>query len=125
MAKQRTERLNSLLREVISEVIRREIRNPKIPQLMSITRVDITKDLSFAKVFVSFIGDDINTKEALRALQSAAGFISGVCAKKVVMRTFPQLKFVYDDSVQQHLRIEQVLSDISTEEKQRNPQVDE
>ncbi len=125
MTKQRTARLNSLLREVIAEVIQREVRNPKIPTLLAVTRVDITKDLHFAKVFISFIGDKIDTKEALNALQSAAGFIGSVASKKVVMRTFPNLKFVLDDSVSHHLRIEKLLSDISAEEQQRTHNADD
>lgn len=125
MTKQRTDRLNSLLREVISEVIHREIRNPKIPHLLSVTHVEITKDLTFAKVFISFIGDSVNITEALRALQSASGFIGSIAAKKVVMRTFPTLKFLLDDTAIKQERIEQLLADINAEEKQRKHTIDD
>lgn len=122
--KQRIDRLNSLLREVISDVIRKEVRNPKIPQLLSITRVEITKDLHFARVYVGFIGDAINVKEALNALQSAAGFIATAASKQIVIRTFPNLKFVLDDSVSNQMRIEQLLADISEEQQRRPPSDD-
>ncbi len=121
MTKQRTERLNSLLREVISDVIHREVRNPKIPQLLSVTHVEISKDLHFAKVYISFIGENINTTEAIHALQSASGFIAATASKMVVMRTFPNLKFVLDDTAKQHMRIEQLLADISEEKEKRTP----
>lgn len=124
MVKQRVDRLNSLLREVISDVIRREIRNPKIPQLLSVTHVEITKDLSFAKVFISFIGDTINADEAIKALQSASGFIATAASKQVIMRTFPSLKFLWDNSVDKQMRIEQLLSTISEEQQKRPPSSD-
>ncbi|MCE2982787.1 MAG: ribosome-binding factor A, partial [Parachlamydia sp.] len=58
MSVQRTDRLNSLLKEVISEVIKREVRNPHVTDLVTVTRVQITKDLRHAKVFISVIGSE-------------------------------------------------------------------
>ena len=55
MAVQRTDRLNSLLKEVISEVIKRDVRNPHVGELLTVTRVDITKDLHYAKVYISVL----------------------------------------------------------------------
>src|ERR1700751_3315235 len=112
MAKQRTDRLNSLLKEVISEVIKRDVRNPHVNELVTVTRVQITKDLHYAKVFISVIGTDQAKAETLIALQSAAGFIAVNASKKVVMRYFPALTFKLDDSVDKHMRIEELLGKI-------------
>ena len=117
MAKQRTDRLNSLLREVLSEVVRKELRNPDIPELITVTRVDITRDLRHAKIYISVIGDNPQKTKALRALQSAAGYISTIASKRVVMRYFPTLTFKLDDSADQHLRIEELLSDIKQQKR--------
>lgn len=122
MAKQRVDRLNSLLKEVISEVIHRDVRNPHLHEFVSITRVDITKDLRHAKVYVSMIGSDEQKKESIEALQSAAGFIAVNASKKVVMRYFPELKFILDDSVDKHMRIQKLLTDISAERQTRAPE---
>lgn len=119
MAKQRTDRLNSLLKEVISEVIRRDVRNPHVNELMTITRVEITKDLHYAKVYVSVIGTEEEKASTLEALQTAAGFIAVNASKKVVMRYFPALTFKLDDSVEKHMRIEQLLNQISDERHAR------
>lgn len=125
MAKQRTDRLNSLLREVITEVIRREVRNPHINELFTVTRVDITKDLHYAKVYVSVIGTEAEKASTLAALQSAAGFIAVNASKKVVMRYFPELTFKLDDAVDKHMRIEELLGQIhakrNADAKQRQP----
>jgi ribosome-binding factor A len=117
--KQRTDRLNSLLKEVISEVIKREVRNPHVNELITVTRVDITKDLHYAKVYVSVIGDEAQKKETLAALQSAAGFIAVNASQKVVMRYFPALTFRLDDGVDKHIRMQKLLSDISEERNSR------
>lgn len=119
MSKQRTDRLNSLLKEVISDIIRKDVRNPHVNELITVTRVDITKDLHYAKVYISVIGDKTQKAETLDALQSAAGFIAVQASKQVVMRYFPSLTFKLDDSVEKHMRIEELLSKISTEKQSR------
>lgn len=116
---ERTDRLNSLLKEVISEVIRRDVRNPHVAELITVTRVQISKDLRHAKVFISVIGDAQQKETTLAALQSAAGFIAVNSSQKVVMRYFPELKFKLDDSVDKHMRIEELLGKISEERKAR------
>ena len=115
----RTSRLNSLLKEVISEIIRREVRNPHVNELVTVTRVDITKDLHHAKVYISVIGTPEQKQETLSALQSAAGFIAVQSSKEVVMRYFPALTFKLDDSVDKHMRIEELLSEIAHEKEAR------
>lgn len=119
MVKERVNRLNSLLKEVISEVIKRDVRNPHVAELVTVTRVDITKDLHYAKVWVSVIGSEQQKAETLTALQSAAGFIAVNASKKVVMRYFPELTFKLDDSVEKHMRIESLIQEISKEREER------
>lgn len=119
MAKQRTDRLNSLLKEVISDIIRREVRNPHVNDLLTVTRVEITKDLHFAKVYISVIGTPEKKTETLAALQTAAGFIAVQASRQVVMRYFPALTFKLDDSVDKHMRIEKLLGEIAAEKTAR------
>ncbi len=119
MSKQRVDRLNSLLKEVISEVIHRDVRNPHLGKLITVTRVAISKDLHHAKVFISVIGTDQEKSDSIQALQSAAGFIAVNASKKVVMRYFPELTFRLDDSVDKHMRIETLLGEIAAERESR------
>lgn len=121
MAVKRTDRLNSLLKEVISEVIKRDVRNPHVTELVTVTRVQITKDLHYAKVFISVIGTEQDKVETIQALNSAAGFIAVQSSHKVVMRYFPALTFRLDDSVDKHMRIEELLGKISEERESRTP----
>lgn len=119
MAKKRTDRLNSLLKEVISDVIRKDVRNPHVTELVTVTKVEITRDLHYAKVYISVIGTEQQKAETIAALQTAAGFIAVHASKLVVMRYFPSLTFKLDDYVEKHMRIEELLSKISAEKKAR------
>ena len=86
MSSKRIKRLNSLLKEVISEVILKEVRNPDVSSLVTVTDVDISADLHYATVSISVIGDEKDKEKTLKALQSAAGFIGVQASKKVVLR---------------------------------------
>ncbi len=119
MENKRTKRLNSLLKEVISEVIRDDVRNPKIAKFISVTEVDITPDLHFAKVMISVLGSEIEKKETIKALNSATGYIGMLSSKKMTIRYFPQLSFFLDTSVEKHIHIEKILSKIEKERYSR------
>lgn len=118
MVHHRIERLNSLLKEVISDVIK-QVRNPHLLALVTVTRVDISKDLHHAKVYVSLIGSETERQESLAALNSAAGFIAVHASKEVRMRFFPELIFKLDDSAEKHQRIDTLLQDLASERETR------
>lgn len=121
MEKKRIKRLNSLLQEVLSEVIRSDLKDPRVHQLFAVTNVDISNDLHHAKVFISVIGSDKEKKDTIEALQAAAGFIAMTASKKVTMRYFPNLLFKIDTSVEEHMRIDALLDKIKQEQESRHP----
>ena len=117
----RVNRLNSLLKEVISEVIWKDVGHPKVSKLVKVTNVEVTKDLALAKVYISVIGSDQDKEETMKALQSAAGYVAVLASKKVVIRHFPSLIFKLDESVDKHMRINDILKDIEQEKQSRDP----
>jgi ribosome-binding factor A len=119
MVKNRVARLNSLLKEVLSEVIHRDVRNPHVGKFVSVTSVEITSDLQHAKVYISVIGTPKEKDETIVALQSGAGFIAIQASKKVTMRYFPALTFKIDNSVEQQMRIDSLLGQIKEEQNAR------
>jgi ribosome-binding factor A len=119
MSERRVERLNSLLKEVISDVIHKEMKNPHLPPLVTVTGVQITKDLRHAKVYVSIIGDQETKIKAISILQSASGFIALHSSKHVVMRFFPDLMFILDESVEKQMQIDSLISKIQKERESR------
>ena len=120
MDNKRTKRLNSLLQEVITDVIKKEVRNPLVSPLFSITEVDISKDLQHAKVYISVIGTPEEKQQTIKALQSAAGFISILASKQITIRFFPSLIFKLDTSVDKQMKIDSILKDIQEEKESRD-----
>lgn len=120
MENKRVKRLNSLLKEVLSEVIMKEVKDPRLARLVTVTEVDIAGDLRTAKVSISIIGTDKERRDTIEALESAAGYIAISASKKVVMRYFPSLSFKLDTSVDQQMRINALLEKIHDEEKKRS-----
>lgn len=117
--KKRIKRLNSLLKEVLSEIIMTEVKDPRMAPLVTVSSVDISNDLHHAKVFVSIIGSEKQRRETLEALESAAGFIGMNASKKVVMRYFPSLTFKLDTTVDEQMKIDQLIEKIHKEEENR------
>ncbi len=119
MKKNRLARVNSLLKEVIFEVIQKEVRNPNVTTFVSVTDVDTSKDLHHAKVYISLICSEEEKSKVLSALNSAAGFIAVHAAKKVQLRYFPELIFKIDTSSEEHMKIQKILGDLEKERSSR------
>lgn len=101
----RTERINDLLREEISDLLRRGVKDPRISGLVTITEVDISPDLRRAKVFVSVMGTDEEKASTFRALEAAAHFVQRELRKRLTIRRTPELAFFPDDSLERGARI--------------------
>ncbi len=119
MKKNRLERINSLLKEVISEVIHKDVRNPHVNTFVTVTQVDTAADLHHAKVYISLIATEAEKLKVLAALQTAAGFIAVNASKKVQLRYFPALTFKLDTALEEHLRIQEILGKIEQERSTR------
>ena len=107
----RFERINEELRKEISNIISFELKNPNATGLISITKVKVTNDLKFAKVYVSILNSK-NVKETLAALKKSSGFIRSEIAKRVNLRQTPELIFELDDSMEYGAKIDTILKDI-------------
>jgi len=117
--KNRLARVNSLLKEVIFEVIQKDVSNPKVTTFVSVTDVDTSADLHHAKVLVSLICPDQEKPKILAALNSAAGFIAVHAAKKVKLRYFPTLTFKLDTAIVAQMRIQEIITGIEEERNSR------
>ena len=101
----RTERVGELLRKEVSWVIANQMADPRLPTLVSITRVDIAADLRRAKVFVSVMGTEDDQRSAMQMLQSAARFIQRELKPKLALRYVPALTFQQDHSLEEGARL--------------------
>ena len=92
-------RINSEVQKVLSEVIRSEIKDPRVPAFTSVTEVIVAPDLKTAKVYVSFLCDEDKQAEALKGLKSAEGYMRKVLASTLNLRNTPTLTFLADNSI--------------------------
>jgi len=117
----RIERVNSLIRQEISELLRRQVKDPRLGNLVTVTGVSTSPDLGHAKIFVSRIGSEEEKQETLSVLAAASGFFRNELAKRLRLRHIPELSFQWDISIERgdHLLqlIDEVSSDSSTEQR--------
>ncbi|MCI0451777.1 MAG: 30S ribosome-binding factor RbfA [Candidatus Latescibacteria bacterium] len=109
----RIERVNELIKEVLSELVLTELKDPRVG-LVTITGVRVTNDLSSAKVLFSVMGDEVQRAASMKALKAASGFLRRVLVRHMDVRVAPELRWVYDDSLDRAFRIEQALRDTGT-----------
>jgi len=102
MGEFRLDRLGEQIREEIAAMILGgRIKDPRVSTFLSINRVDVSGDLGFAKVYVSSFMSPQETKQGVRGLESAAGFIQSTLSKKLRLRQFPHLAFIFDESIRE------------------------
>ena len=116
MAKHRSNRLAETLKHEISQLIREELKDPRIG-FVTVTSVEVADDLGSAKVYVSVLGDSQAAKDSLDALKGAAGFVRSEIGKRVRLRYAPEIVFKYDTSIEHGAHIAQLLRGVRQDEQ--------
>jgi ribosome-binding factor A len=111
---QRIDRISEEVRREVDRIIREELNDPRIAGTYSITRAEVTRDLRFAKIFVSNLEDD-KRAPMLAALKSAAGYIRKELGRNIVIRYAPELSFADDKNIEYGAHIAKVLMDAKPE----------
>lgn len=104
----RHQRLGSQVLRTLSELLRFEIKDPRL-QRMSLTSVDLSRDLSVARVFFSMLDPNDDPAQALEGLERASGFLRSRLGRELKVRVVPELRFVHDDSAEQGAKISQLI----------------
>lgn len=107
---QRIDRITEEVRREVDRIIRDELNDPRISGTISITRAEVTRDLRYAKIYVSVLEDD-KRDGVLAALKSAAGFIRRELGRNIIIRYSPELSFVNDQNIAYGVHIAKVLAD--------------
>ncbi len=115
----RTDRINEEVKRELSEILRR-LKDPRIPEFTTVVAVEVTKDLKFAKAYISVMGDEQKRKEAIKGLTAAAGFIRREIGKCVQLRALPEFHFVLDETISYGAHINQILSTIEHPKEEKN-----
>ena len=109
----RIERVNTLLRREISDLIHQELRDPRLTEFIAVTEVSTSADLKHAKVFVSSMSGRQEEQKILGVLNSAGGFIRTALANKVRLRYTPELHFIWDDSIEHGDKILRLIDEVT------------
>lgn len=105
----RPEKVAHLMRREVADILERKLRDPRVTARVSVTDVEITHDLSFAKIFVMVSGDAEERDRSLEGLQRAAGFVRHELGDRLGLREVPEIRFVYDDSLDRGARVDDLL----------------
>lgn len=116
MSSHRMDKISEEIKRELSEVLR-ELKDPRIPSLVSVVAVTVTKDLKFAKAFVSVFGSDEIRKNAVKGLNSGAGFVRKEIGRRIALRNVPEFTFELDDSIEHGAHINEIIHKLHDENK--------
>ena len=111
---QRSDRVAAAIREEVANFLAEGVKDPRVTALVTVTGVEMTRDLRHAKVFVSIMGEDSQRASTIEGLASVQGFLRSRLARSLSLRVAPEVQFVMDESVARAARIETLLNQIRT-----------
>lgn len=125
MAYPRVNRLNEEVKKIISDIIRNQLRNPAISSLTSVVAVDITRDLRYATVYISVLGNNSEKEETIKALEKSAGYVRREIGKQIKVRYTPEVIFKLDESIEKGIEMYNKISKITKDNNRTLIQEDE
>ena len=111
----RAERISSLIRQEISDLLRERVNDPRLSSFISITSVSTSPDLRHAKVFVSALGGETSKNEVLQGFTTASGFFRRELAERMILRSIPELSFEFDDSIEHGAKILKLINQVGSD----------
>ena len=108
----RNYRLAGEIKRDLTDIFAHEIRDPHIDSMVSVTDVEVSNDLSYARIYVSKLGSDKEREAMLAALEKASGYIRSLLAQRLKIRKVPELRFSLDNSLEYGAKIEKILGEL-------------
>ncbi|MBN1776980.1 MAG: 30S ribosome-binding factor RbfA [Clostridiales bacterium] len=112
---QRIDRVNEEVKRHVDAILREELNDPRVKGTFSVTRAEVTRDLSYARVYISVLNDD-DRADMMEALKNAAGFIRKSLGRRMIIRSAPEILFIEDRSIAYGIHIADVLKKVRAEE---------
>ena len=117
MSKQRVQKIGEEIKKELSAIIREELKDPRVAaEVISVTGVEVSGDLSYAKVFVSIYGKDVDEEKTLKVFKKSAGFLRTELGKRIRIRHIPELLFQLDKSMEYGDHINKILKDLDLDD---------
>ncbi|PKG84577.1 30S ribosome-binding factor RbfA [Colwellia sp. 75C3] len=121
----RTDRVGQQIQKEIATILMREIKDPRL-SMTTVSAVEVTRDLAYAKIFVTFFNDNADEiKASLEVLAEAEGYIRSLLGKRLRARIMPHLRFVYDSSMSEGVRMSALVDQAVASDKNHDTQVDD
>ena len=121
MGANRTARVSEEIKRALSDIIRNEVRDPRLPEMLSIIDVDVSNDFSYAKIYYSVLDGQGDEKEIRKALKSASGFIRRELGARVRLRLTPELRFERDRTIGNAMALDRLIEDTIKDDAKRAP----
>ena len=118
MSSRRAKRVGELMKVEISDIILRVLKNPHIG-MVTITNVELTDDLGYARIFISVYGENEKKSPSLNGLRKAAGFIRKELSRRIRLHHFPEIRFLWDSSIERGEKMTQLLERLECERESR------
>ena len=106
-------RVNDEIARELANIIRTEVKDPRIGSMTSVLKVETTPDLKYCKVFISVLGNDEDKQSVMKGLKNASGFMRHLLAERINLRNTPELMFKLDDSVEYAIRMDKLIREIN------------
>ena len=116
---QRAQRVGDQIQRELAELLRLQVKDPRIG-MVTVTAVEVSPDLSHAKVFFTHLAGKEHASEAVEALQRTGGFLRTELSRRLKLYSVPQLHFVYDDSIESGLRLSKLIDDAVAEDRKHS-----
>ena len=117
-------RVNEAVRQELSTLISRELKDPRVDMMTSVTRVIVATDLKTCKVYISVFGDEEKKEETMAGLRSSEGFLRRMLAKNLNLRNTPELQFILDESIEYGMHMSKLIDELEYSESDTDGETD-
>ena len=125
MNDKRLNRVSEEVKKVVSELVYNGLKDPRINPMTTITRVEVTRDLSFARIYVSVLGDKRDKETTLLGLNKAKGFVRREIGSRIDLRHAPEPIFILDESIEQGMYMDQLIREVNKNNKSEEETIQE
>ena len=113
-------RVNGEVMRVLAEVIRSEIKDPRISPMTSVVAVEVAPDLKTCKAWISVLGNEESQKDTLAGLKSAEGYIRNQLARKINLRNTPEIRFIIDQSIEYGVNMSRMIDEVNRADDEKH-----
>ncbi|MGN9164075.1 30S ribosome-binding factor RbfA [Tissierellaceae bacterium HCP3S3_D8] len=125
MNSKRINRISGEVKKVVSELLYNGLKDPRVSSMTTVTSVEVTRDLSFANIYISVLGNDREKEDTISGLESAKGFIRNEIGKRIDLRHVPEPIFHLDESIERGIYMTELIEKVNREDEKNRGKRDE